>query len=242
VSDQVEAKAPKAKRAAKPAVPAEVPAPVPVVLPEVVQAAVEEELSEVAAPVISAVEQAETDLGEVVEATSQAVASDSESIGAEAIASAEEGIEQMATVTTPAEGMEKAQAFFGDMTSRFKTAFEKSSKFGEEFVDFQKGNVEAIVASARVAAKASESFGQEAAEYGKKHFENATAAFKSFAAVKSPTELFQLQSDFAKSSFDSAVAEASRVSESMLKVAGEIVQPLSNRYAVAAEKFKATAL
>ncbi len=240
MSDQVEVKAPKPKRAAKPAVPVETPPPVQ----EVVQEAVEEteELVEAAAPVISAIDQAETDITEAVEATSQAVVSDSESIGAELVASAEEGIEQMATVTTPAEGMEKAQAFFGDVSARFKTAFEKSSKFGEEFVDFQKGNVEAIVASARVAAKASESFGQEAAEYGKKHFESATAAFKSFAAVKSPTELFQLQSEFAKSSFDSAVAEASRVSESLLKVAGEIVQPLSNRYAVAAEKFKATTL
>ena len=234
MSDQVEAKAPKTKRVSKPAVPAS----------PVVQAAAEirEELVEATAPAVFAAEQAETDLTETVEAASQAVAGDSESTGAEKIASADKGIEQMATVTTPAEGMDKAQAMFGDMTARFKTAFEKSSKMSEELVDFTKGNVEAIVASARVAAKAGESFGQDAAEYSKKHFENATAAFKSFAAVKSPTELFQLQSDFAKSSFDSAVAEASRISESMLKVAGEIVQPLSNRYAVAAEKFKAAAL
>jgi phasin family protein len=205
-----------------------------------------EDVAEAAAPAVFTAEQASEQAGahltETVEAASQAVASDSASIGAETIAPAEEGIEQMATITTPAEGMDKAQAMFGDMTARFKTAFEKSSKMSEELVDFTKGNVEAMVASARVAAKAGESFGQEAAEYSKKHFENATAVFKSFAAVKSPTELFQLQSDFAKSSFDSAVAEASRISESMLKVAGEIVQPLSNRYAVAAEKFKAAAL
>ena len=66
--------------------------------------------------------------------------------------------------------------------------------------------------------------------------------FKSFAAVKSPTELFQLQSEFAKSSFDSAVAEASKLSEAVVKLAGEIAQPISSRYAVAAEKLKAAAL
>jgi phasin family protein len=144
----------------------------------------------------------------------------------------------MATIASPAEASEKAQAMFGEFSGRVKTAFEKSTKMGEELVDFSKGNVEAVIASAKVAAKAAESLGQEAADYSKKNFESATAAFKSFAAVKSPTELFQLQSEYAKASFDSAVAEASKFSETMMKLAGEIAQPLSNRYALAAEKIK----
>ena len=143
----------------------------------------------------------------------------------------------MANVSST-EAADKAQALFGEYSNRFKTAFEKSTKLGEEYVDFAKGNVEAVIASARVAAKAGESLGQEAADYGKKHFEAATAAFKSFATVKSPTELFQLQSEFAKASFDSMISEASRVSESLLKVAGDVAQPISNRYALAAEKIK----
>ena len=147
----------------------------------------------------------------------------------------------MAT-TAPKFSADKVQAIFGDLNERAKTAFEKSAKFGEELTDLTKGNVEAIVASARVAAKAGESLGQEAADYGKKHFEAASAAFKSFATVKSPTELFQLQSEFAKASFDSIVSEASRVSESLLKVAGDVAQPISNRYALAAEKIKSVAL
>ncbi|WP_420141105.1 phasin family protein [Sphingomonas sp.] len=53
--------------------------------------------------------------------------------------------------------------------------------------------------------------------------------------------MFQLQSEFAKAQFDSAVAEASKVSEVVMKAAGEIVQPLSNRYALATEKFKSNA-
>ena len=127
---------------------------------------------------------------------------------------------------------------FGEFSTRAKTAFEKSSKLNEEMVELSKGNVEALIASAKIAAKAAESFGQEAAEYSKKNLESATAAFKSFAAVKSPTELFQLQSEYAKASFDSAVAEASKFSESMMKIVGEIAQPMSNRYALAAEKIK----
>lgn len=153
-------------------------------------------------------------------------------------ASISEGSVEMANYIPQGDAAEKAQAMFGDMSGRVKSAFEKSTKFGEEMVDFSKGNVEAMVASAKVAAKAAESLGQDAAEYGKKNFESASAAFKSFASVRSPAELFQLQSEFAKASFDSAVAEASKMSESMMKLAGEIAQPLSNRYALAAEKIK----
>ena len=147
----------------------------------------------------------------------------------------------MATTPNAKIAAEKVQALFGDFNERAKTAFEKSAKIGEDLTELTKGNVEAIVASARVAAKGAEALTQEAADYSKKSFETATGALKSFAAVKSPTELFQLQSDYAKSSFDSAVAEASKLSEAWVKLAGEVFQPLSSRYAVAAEKLKASA-
>jgi len=131
---------------------------------------------------------------------------------------------------------------FTEINDRAKAAMEKSAKAGEELTEFTKGNVEAFVTSAKTAAKGAETLGQEVAEYGKKSFESASAALKSFATVKSPTELFQLQSEFAKSSFDGAVQEASKLSEAWVKLAGDVFQPLSSRYALAAEKFKAVAL
>jgi phasin family protein len=214
-----------------------------------IQVKTEEAITNNAAAVEAAVGQAVptgAQLAENVEAvTSPAIQSDANE--APAIATIEpapavkESIE-MATAASHTEAAEKAQAMFAEFTNRFTTAFAKSSKYGEEFADFAKGNVEAVIASSKVAAKAGETLGQEAAEYGRKHFEAATAAFKSFASVKSPTELFQLQSEFAKASFDGFVAEASRVSESLLKVAGDVAQPISNRYALAAEKIKSAAL
>lgn len=176
---------------------------------------------------------------EIIEAVSSpAVLSDvTEAAAAPALT---EEVEKMATIEIPT--VEKAQAMFGDMNDRIKTAFEKSTKMGEEIVDLAKGNAEAVVASAKIAAKGGETLGQEVAEYSKKSFENAMAVLKSLTQVRSPTEYFQLHSDFAKTSLESAVAEATKVSESMLKLAGEVVQPLSSRYAVAAEKIKTVTL
>lgn len=133
-----------------------------------------------------------------------------------------------------------ARKFTGEAGARAKGAYEKGIKMTEEMTEFQKGNVEAMVESSKLAAKAVETLGQEAADYARKSFESGTAAFKSFASAKSPTELFKLQSDYARTYFDSMVAESSKVTEAWLKIAGEVVQPLSNRVAVAVDRVKAS--
>jgi phasin family protein len=142
---------------------------------------------------------------------------------------------------TMQEATNKTQAMFGDVNERAKSAMEKSSKMFEEMNAFGKGNVEALVESGKIAAKGLETLGQEAAEYTRKQFETTTAIMKSMASVKSPTELFKMQSDFIRQSFDSMVAESSKNTEAMLKLVGEIAQPLSNRVALAAEKAKIAA-
>ncbi|CAN5262191.1 hypothetical protein BH10PSE15_BH10PSE15_12760 [soil metagenome] len=135
----------------------------------------------------------------------------------------------------------KAQAFFGEANTRAKAAMEKSAKMLEEINTFSKGNIEAVVESSKIAAKGIETLGQEAADYTRKQFEGATAMMKSFASVKSPAELFKMQSDYIRQSFDALVAESSKATEAMLKLAGEVAQPLSNRVALATEKAKLAA-
>ncbi|MBC7986163.1 MAG: TIGR01841 family phasin [Sphingomonadaceae bacterium] len=141
------------------------------------------------------------------------------------------------TETAAAQG----QAMFADINDRSKVAMEKGAKTLEDIVEFTKGNVEAIVASSRIAAKGAEKIAREAAEFGRQRLETATTTLKSFASAKSPTEVFQLQSDFARSAFDAMIAENSKFSEAMLKLAGEAFEPIQNRYAVATDKFKQVA-
>lgn len=133
---------------------------------------------------------------------------------------------------------EKTQALFVDMNERTKAAVEKSTQLFADFNDFGKGNVEALVESSKIAVKGMESMGQEAAEYTRKSFEGATAAMRNMASVKTPADFMKLQSDFVRTAFDSLVAETSKTTEAMLKLAGDVAQPISNRVAVAAEKIK----
>jgi phasin family protein len=133
---------------------------------------------------------------------------------------------------------ERVQAIFGDVNEQARVVFEKNARLLEELTDLTRGNVEALVASSKLAAKGVETLSQEAAEYGRKSFEEASSALRSFAEIKSPTDLFKLQSEFAKSQFDSIVAQNSKLSEAALKLAGEMIEPLSSRYSVAAERVK----
>jgi len=153
------------------------------------------------------------------------------------------GVKTMANKTneTGKIATEQFTAVIGDVNARAKTALEKSAKIVEELADLTRGNVEAIVASSKVAAKGVETLGQDAAEYSRKSFEDASAAFKRFAEVKSATDFFRLQGDYARGAFDAAVAESARLSETVMKLAGDVAEPLNSRYAVAAERVKTLA-
>ena len=134
---------------------------------------------------------------------------------------------------------DKTQAMFAGADA--KGAMEKGQKMFDEMNSFSKGNIEAIVESTKIAAKGFETFGQDVAAYAKKSFEEASTAAKTLASVKSPTEFMKLQSDYVRRAFDMMVAETSRSTEAMLKLAGEVAQPISNRVAIAAEKVKIAA-
>lgn len=134
---------------------------------------------------------------------------------------------------------DRLQAVFGDVNERARTQIERNTRVAEQLTELSKGNVEAFVASTKIVAKGLETVGQDVAEYSRKSFEDASAALKGFAEVKSATDFFRLHSDFVRGQFDGFVAESSKLSETMIKLAGDVAEPLASRYSVAAERVKA---
>ena len=61
------------------------------------------------------------------------------------------------------------------------------------------------------------------------------------AAIKSPTEFFQLQGEIARRNFDAMVATTSKNAEMMMKLANEAFAPISTRASVATEKLSKAA-
>ena len=135
-------------------------------------------------------------------------------------------------------GADKFQSLLTDAGERSQEAVRKSTVVAEELADVAKANVEAFVTAGRIAATGAKSLGQDIVARGREGVEQASEAVKTLAEAKSPTEFFALQSEIARTSFDRLVSEGSRLTESMVKLAGEAMQPLSNRASANAERIK----
>ena len=131
---------------------------------------------------------------------------------------------------------DRFQTIFAGAGERGQDMVRKSQEAASEMTEIAKANLEAITEAGRIAATGVRSLGQDALASGRDGFEQASTSLKTLADAKSPTEFFQLQSELARSSFDRLVAEGSKFTEAMVKLAGEAVQPLSTRASINAER------
>ena len=90
-----------------------------------------------------------------------------------------------------------------EFQTRAKAAYDKGAALAGEATEFTKGNIEAFVESSKILTENLQDLGKVYADEAKAAFETFTADLKELAAVKSPTELFQLQSRLARRNFDS---------------------------------------
>jgi len=120
-------------------------------------------------------------------------------------------------------------------TDAVKQSFERAAKSYDSLTAFQKANMEAFIQSANLATKGVESLNAEALAYSKQAIEDTVAAAKAAITSKSIQELIEVQSDFAKSYFDSIMGQATKFGEMFMSVAKESAEPLNGRTAAFVE-------
>lgn len=106
----------------------------------------------------------------------------------------------------------------------------------DDVATFHKDNVEAFVTSSTILAKGLEAVSKELLSFHQSQYENGVSAAKALGGVKSLKELVDLQAAFAKASFDAFLAEATKVSESGMKIVNEASEPLTARVNATVEK------
>jgi hypothetical protein len=122
--------------------------------------------------------------------------------------------------------------------AKAKGAVEKGTALFGEAGEFTKGNVESVVESGKVLATGLQSMGKEFVAEGRSAFATVTSDVKQIAAVKSPTELLKVQSEITRKNLDAAIALGSKNSEAVLKLASDVLAPISGRFSLAAEKVR----
>ena len=113
-------------------------------------------------------------------------------------------------------------------------------KFFESFEDaaqFNKDNMDALVASSTAWGKGVETFSKNWFDFLKKTAEDNVSATKSIMAAKSVREAVDLQSNYAKSAYEAYVAEGNKLSELGINLANEAGAPIAARFKTTVEKF-----
>ena len=98
-----------------------------------------------------------------------------------------------------------AETSFINGAEAVKAGFEKAVKNYDAVLGFGKDTVEAYMKSATVAGKGLESLSGEIFSYSKGAIEDSISASKAVLGSKSVHEAFELQTDYAKSAFESYV-------------------------------------
>jgi phasin family protein len=141
------------------------------------------------------------------------------------------------TLSTMKEGMEKATKGFENSQVKMKESVEKAMKTAEEMVSFSQGNMEAFVKASQIFTTGMQDISKHLAASTKTSSEEYVAFTKTLMGVKSVKEAVDLQSGFAKSSVEKAVAETSKITDASVKLAEQAIAPITARLTLAVEKF-----
>jgi phasin family protein len=141
------------------------------------------------------------------------------------------------TIGAVREGIEKATKGLETSQAKLKEGVEKAVKTSEELLSFSQGNVEAFVKAAQIYAAGIQDISKHFAASSKASIEESVAFSKTLLGVKSVKEAVDLQTGFAKSSIEKAVAENSKLADAAVKLAEQAVAPLTARLSQAVETF-----
>lgn len=86
---------------------------------------------------------------------------------------------------------------------------------------------EAFSTATATSTKGLQAIAAETTDYSKKSFEKSRAHFEKVIGVKNFNEAIQLQSDFAKSSYEDFMAQATKIGEMYSNFAKEAFKPIS---------------
>jgi len=109
-----------------------------------------------------------------------------------------------------------------EQMSKVFAGFEKMTEFGQE-------NLSAVVEASTITAKAVETVSAENIAFSKKAIEDNNAVFKTLSAAKSPADFMEIQSQFAKTSFDAFIGQATKMTEIFTAASKDAFVPLNAR-------------
>ena len=105
------------------------------------------------------------------------------------------------------------------------------TNYVEDFQKISKEHTEALTASATTLTKGLQAIAVETSDFTKKSIEESTAIVEKLLGAKTPDVAIKIQTDFAKSSYEALVAQATKVGELYTNLAKELFKPVEDAFA-----------
>lgn len=128
------------------------------------------------------------------------------------------------------------------MENTMQNASEQIEKVNREFISkfeevaaFNRNNFEACNQAANILAAGLKDLSQAVFTTMQSNLENTVSTSKAMMGVKTMRDLFELQSQYVKSCFDSAMSESTKLSEIAVRCTSEAVEPINNRVTAVVE-------
>jgi len=101
----------------------------------------------------------------------------------------------------------------------------------DDLQKFNQDRMEAVTASATTWTKGVQAISVEGVDYSKKSLEASTAYFEKLMGAKSFDTAIQIQSEYAKSFYESFVAEATKLGELYSTLTKDVFKPVTSTFA-----------
>jgi phasin family protein len=96
---------------------------------------------------------------------------------------------------------------------------------------YGKSQVEALTTASSTFTKGLQQIAEETAGFSKKHFETSSAALQELLGAKSVEKAIEIQTNFAKTSFENLVAQSTKVGELYTSLVTEALKPAEQIFA-----------
>jgi hypothetical protein len=127
--------------------------------------------------------------------------------------------------------MNYVHTLLGTPTPRKGFKMTEQFKIGGQFQNVGKEGFDAVVRAYGEANKGFQAIAAEVTDYSKTAFEDATRAFQQLVSAKSAEQAFEIQSQYAKKSYDAYLSQVSKLGEMWVNLARDSYKPVARAVA-----------
>lgn len=113
------------------------------------------------------------------------------------------------------------------------TGMEKVMKTTEEFFAFGQGNLEAIIKASQIWATGLQDLSKQMTAGAQANLDETMAAFKAMSSAKTLKDAIDMQTGFARSTFEKSMTETGKLTDASMKLAEQALAPITARVTTA---------